>query len=150
MTSGAQPPVAATRALPVSSIVAGDLAPSVISAARPTATTDLRAAYAWQSVINANTGQRLRNLPLHQGSASVGWRFLPAAYANFGLRYRDMIENYGTGSAFLTADLRLSYDLTDAVTLHGRVENLFDRRYEEIYGHAAAGRSAYAGLSARF
>ncbi len=119
-------------------------------AARPTATTDLRAAYSWQSVLNANTGQRLRNLPLHQGSASVGWRFLPEAYANLGLRYRDMIENYGTGSAFLTADLRLSYDLTDAVTLHGRVENLFSRRYEEVFGHAAAGRSAYAGLSARF
>lgn len=119
-------------------------------AARPTATTDIRAAYSWQSVVNANTGQRLRNLPLHQGSASVGWRFLPAAYANLGLRYRDMIENYGTGSAFLTADLRLSYELTDAVTLHGRVENLFNRRYEEVYGHAAESRSAYAGLSARF
>ncbi|CAO3431781.1 TonB-dependent receptor plug domain-containing protein [Azospirillum endophyticum] len=119
-------------------------------AARPTATTDLRAAYSWQSVVDANTGQRLRNLPLHQGSASVGWRFLPEAYANLGLRYRDMIENYGTGSAFLTADFRLSYDLTGAVTLHGRVENLFDRRYEEVYGHAAPGRSAYAGLSARF
>ncbi len=119
-------------------------------AARPTATTDFRVAYSWQSVLNANTGQRLRNLPLHQGSASVGWRFLPEAYANLGLRYRDMIENYGTGSAFLTADLRLSYDLTEAVTLHGRVENLFNRRYEEVYGHAAPGRSAYAGLSARF
>ena len=119
-------------------------------AARPTATTDFRVAYSWQSVLNANTGQRLRNLPLHQGSASVGWRFLPEAYANLGLRYRDMIESYGTGSAFLTADLRLSYDLTEAVTLHGRVENLFNRRYEEVYGHAAPGRSAYAGLSARF
>ncbi|WP_245986054.1 TonB-dependent receptor plug domain-containing protein [Azospirillum thermophilum] len=119
-------------------------------AARPSATTDLRVAYSWQSVVNANTGQRLRNLPLHQGSASVGWRFLPEAYANLGLRYRDMVENYGTGSAFLTADLRLSYDLTDAVTLQGRVENLFNRRYEEVYGHATPGRSAYAGLSARF
>lgn len=119
-------------------------------AARPTATTDLRAAYTWQTVADANTGQRLRNLPLHQGSASVGWRFLPAAYANLGLRYRDRIEDYGTGSAFLTADFRLSYDLTDAVTLHGRVENLFNRRYEEVYGHAAEGRSAYAGLSVRF
>lgn len=119
-------------------------------AARPTATIDLRIAYTWQSVVNANTGQRLRDLPLHQGTASVGWRFLPEAYANLGLRYRDQVENYGTGSAFLTADLRLSYELTDAVTLNGRVENLFGRRYEEVYGHATPGRSAYAGLSARF
>ncbi len=119
--------------------------------ARPTDDIDLRAAYTWQSVVNANTGQRLRDRPLHQGTASVGWRFRADAYANLGLRYRDVTRGYsGESSAFLIADLRLSHAVTETVTLLGRIENLFDRRYEEIRGHGTPGRSGYVGLSARF
>ncbi|MBP2299275.1 TonB-dependent receptor plug domain-containing protein [Azospirillum picis] len=119
--------------------------------ARPTATIDLRAAYTWQDVIDADSRERIRSRPLHQGTAVVGWRFRPDAHASLGLRYRGVTAGYsGESDAFLTADLRLSYALTENLTLQGRVENLFDRRYEEIRGHATPGRSGYAGLSARF
>ena len=120
-------------------------------AARPADTIDLRAAYTWQEVVDANSGQAIRTRPRHQGTASLGWQFHPDAHASVGLRYRDVTAGYGgDSSAFLTADLRLAYALTDSLTLLGRIENLFDRRYEEIRGHGTAGRSAYAGLSARF
>ncbi len=119
--------------------------------ARPTDGIDLRAAYTWQNVENANTGQRLRDRPLHEGTASVGWRFRSDSHANLGLRYRDVTRGYnGDSSAFFTADLRVSHALTDTVTLLGRIENLFDRRYEEIRGHGTPGRSGSVGLSARF
>jgi outer membrane cobalamin receptor len=36
------------------------------------------------------------------------------------------------------------------VTGFVRVENLFDRVYEEVTGYGTAGRSLYAGLTASF
>ena len=123
----------------------------VAMAAQPTDTVDLRAVYTWQEVVDATSGQRIRTQPRHQGTASLGWQFHPDTHASVGLRYRDVTTGYnGDSSAFLTADLRLAHALTDSVTLLGRIENLFERRYEEIRGHGTAGRSAYAGLSARF
>lgn len=119
--------------------------------ARPADGIDLRAAYTWQEVVDANSGQRLRTHPLHQGSATLGWQVRPDLHAGLGLRYRDVTVGYsGQSSAFLTADLRLSWALSEALSVYGRIENLFDRRYEEIRGHGTAGRSGYAGLSARF
>jgi outer membrane cobalamin receptor len=40
--------------------------------------------------------------------------------------------------------------LTSRVTLRTRVENLFDERYEEVYGFPALGRSIHGGLSVGF
>ena len=46
----------------------------------------------------------------------------------------------------LNAEVRLS----PAVTLTGRIENLLDQEYEEVFSFVAPGRSAVAGLRARF
>jgi vitamin B12 transporter len=40
--------------------------------------------------------------------------------------------------------------LTPRLTLRARVENLFDERYEEVYGFPALGRSLHGGLSVAF
>lgn len=120
-------------------------------AARPFKDVELRAAYTWQNAVDHRTDTRLGDRPLHQASASLGWWFLPGAYVNLGLRYRDNTEDFGGESdEFWTADLRLSYAVSEAVTLHGRIENLFDAEYEEKFGHGTPDRSAYAGATVKF
>jgi len=47
-------------------------------------------------------------------------------------------------------NLAASRRLTPATTWFVRVENLFDRVYEEVTGYGTAGRSLYAGLTASF
>jgi len=39
-----------------------------------------------------------------------------------------------------------SYKLRDDLEIYGRVENLFDEDYEEVFGYSTAGVAAYAGL----
>ena len=39
-----------------------------------------------------------------------------------------------------------SWRIARQLELFGRIENLFDRRYEEIYGFPALGRGVFAGL----
>lgn len=52
--------------------------------------------------------------------------------------------------AFTLINLAGSYRITDKVEAFGRVENLFDQDYQEVFGYRTAGRAAYAGLRSRF
>ena len=50
------------------------------------------------------------------------------------------------------AILRLfgDYQITNAIKLVGRIENLMDEDYEEVDGYPALGRAIYAGLGFSF
>ena len=43
----------------------------------------------------------------------------------------------------------ISYDTTPWSTLYLRAENVFDRRYEEVYSYRSPGAAVYAGLKVR-
>jgi len=119
--------------------------------ARPHPDVDVIVSYTWQNAINNETHKRLDLRPVNQGSASVTWRFVPEGSVNLGLRYRDRTTGWaGKSDEFWTADVRAAYDVLDNVTVHGRVENLFDADYEESYGHGTPGRSFYGGVTVRF
>jgi vitamin B12 transporter len=51
---------------------------------------------------------------------------------------------------YTLVDLRASYPLTEAVELYGRIENLADEQYQTIRNYGTLGRTAYAGVRARF
>ena len=51
-----------------------------------------------------------------------------------------------TNPGFTTADAGVTVRLLDRVEVFGRVLNLFDRSYEEIFGFPALGRSAMVGV----
>jgi vitamin B12 transporter len=55
-----------------------------------------------------------------------------------------------TLKAFTLVNLAGAWKLTEQVETFGRIENLADRAYREVYGFNAAGRAAYAGLRVRF
>ena len=47
-------------------------------------------------------------------------------------------------------NLSSGYDLTPNLRLTGRVVNLFDQEYADVWGYASQGRTAYAGLTAKW
>ena len=51
---------------------------------------------------------------------------------------------------YATVDLSAQYALTDNVVLTGRITNLFDEQYSDVWGYASRGRAAYIGLRATF
>ncbi len=51
---------------------------------------------------------------------------------------------------YTVMDLSATYKLFDYVSLNGRIENLFNTSYEEVYGYATPGISAYAGIKFLF
>lgn len=51
---------------------------------------------------------------------------------------------------YVLINLNASYKLTDAITIFGRVENLLDEQYEEVFSFVAQGRGAYGGVKVHF
>lgn len=52
--------------------------------------------------------------------------------------------------AYTTVNLGTGYDLSDQVRLTGRVVNLFDKDYSDVWGYASQGRTFYAGIEAKW
>lgn len=51
---------------------------------------------------------------------------------------------------YVLVNLAAEYKLTETIALYGRVENLFDEAYEEVFSYATSGRAAYGGVRVRF
>ena len=93
------------------------------------------------------------------GSLNVAWRSDDDSYgANLTVRYNgDQYDyNYTTSPrsyvllpAFTLVNLGGDWKFTDTFQLYGRVENLADEKYEEVYTFRTPGRAFYAGIRAR-
>jgi vitamin B12 transporter len=99
-------------------------------------------------------GNRLARRPEHQANADLAYRWpndlSTAVAARFvGERFDD-IGNTVRLKSYTLWDIRASYPVTGAFEVYGRIENLFDKRYETIAGYGQLGRAAYAGVRARF
>ncbi|MCP1471067.1 vitamin B12 transporter [Sphingobium sp. OAS761] len=51
---------------------------------------------------------------------------------------------------YVLANLNADYKLTPSITVFGRIENLADETYEDVFSYATPGRAAYGGISVRF
>jgi len=120
--------------------------------------------------------EEIRRAP-HIGSASVTWKPLDGrATLNLNVRYngRQLDSNFSgigtpfpaslpdvkpaTGAnagkvvlpSFTLVNLAASYDLSDGVEVFGRVENLTDEDYYEVFGFPTQGRTAAVGARVKF
>ena len=99
--------------------------------------------------------------PPHTGSANVSWRsaddrFGATATARYnGETFDSNFTSLPIGPRvelddFVLVNLAADYRLSERFELFGRVENLFDEKYEEVFTFRSPGRAAYAGVRARF
>lgn len=51
---------------------------------------------------------------------------------------------------YVLVDLRAAFPVTTAIEFTGRIENLFDERYQTAAGYGQPGRAAYAGIRLRY
>ncbi|HEY7475656.1 MAG TPA: TonB-dependent receptor [Vicinamibacterales bacterium] len=98
-------------------------------------------------------GDRLIRRPRHQGSLEAGWSHARAtafALVTGRGRTRDLEPSFGDevfdNDGYVTVEVGGSVRLSRRFEIYGRVTNLFDRGYEEVFGFPAQGRSALAGV----
>jgi vitamin B12 transporter len=109
--------------------------------------TGVDAGYTRQDPINQDTGARLSRRAATLAHLALV-RDLGAWQLGAKARYSGSRPDAGkTLGAYAVLDLTASYTLSREVRLFGRIENLFDRVYETVYGYRQAGRGAFVGLT---
>ena len=113
-----------------------------------------------------STGLAEIRRPRHAGRLDLAYVFAGGlGTANLGIAYNgsmtDSVLVYGpfdfpdTSVRLLLDDYwlvnaTLSYKLQPGVELFGRVENLLDQRYQEVFGYESAPITAFAGIKLTF
>ncbi|MFT6649461.1 TonB-dependent receptor plug domain-containing protein [Pseudophaeobacter arcticus] len=123
-----------------------------------TDTLDLRLSYTYLDATNPDGSVEIRR-PEHElllsatlqtfngrGSVTTDIRHVAGNWDSqfFGSYATAQLANY------TTVDLSAQYELTNTVVLTGRVTNLFDEDYADVWGYAKRGRAAYIGVKASF
>lgn len=128
--------------------------------ATPTAELSVRASYThMRSTQPDAAGVRQPEIrrPRNTAGIDIGFRLsakthLNADVAYVGARYDTFYAPYPLPAqrrrlgAYYLVGFAGSYRLTPRVELIGRVDNLLDRRYEDVIGYATPGRAVYVGV----
>lgn len=111
---------------------------------------DLRGQYTWTMTRNLDTGLRLAQRPVDQASAGISYRPIEPLRVNFDYRFVggrvNNVLNTEKMPSFDVVNVSASYDVTKQWQVFTRVENLFDKDYEEIQTFGTPTRSVFAGV----
>jgi vitamin B12 transporter len=121
---------------------------------RPVEALTVQANYSWIDAENRANSFRLPRRPSQSVNASIDYKW------SFGLETGATITHVGDSfdnasnsrqlDGYVLVDLRASYPVTAGVSLYGRIENLFNEKYETIFRYGTPRRAAYAGVRLNF
>jgi vitamin B12 transporter len=100
------------------------------------------------------TGKKLTRRPENRVGLNLNWAFLEKGNLNLGTTY--VGYNWGNSAntqkvkPYTKVDLSIFYDFTKNFQIFGRIENLLDRKYQEVRGYSTPGQSFYAGGKVTF
>jgi vitamin B12 transporter len=121
---------------------------------------ELGGAYTWTQALQANTHQPVRRAR-HIGSVFATWtspdkRGTLHVNARFNGGQRDTIflDNFTSRQtdlgAYVLVNVTGSFKITPNVEVYGRLENILNQKYQEVFSFGAPGFGAYAGLRVKF
>ncbi len=123
----------------------------------------LHGAYTYiDAEITAGTrsGQRLSRVPRHDLSLSLDAELAERLHGTLTVQHvadrRDTLPICTPGCItgplpdYTVANVSLRYELTPQADLTLRVDNLFNRQYQQVAGYGTSDRAFYAGVAARF
>ncbi len=99
-------------------------------------------------------GNDLARRPKDAASVSVDWRSpiglaLGGTVAMVGDSYNDA-GNFTRIDGYTLVGIRAEMPIGERFALYGRIDNLFDEKYETVSGYGTYGRAAYAGVRLKF
>jgi vitamin B12 transporter len=130
------------------------------AAADVTRSLRLQGAFSYVEAVNrtpgaANEGNDLARRPRNALTLSVDWE-TPLAGLALGADLRAVSGGYDDPAnlvhlaPYALGTVRASLPLTGSVELYGRIENIWNERYQTVAGYGTPGRSAYLGARARW
>jgi vitamin B12 transporter len=108
----------------------------------------VNASYSLVDAVNRATDLRLVQRPKHAAHGDIAWRATPEFTLSMEVNYTGARPDSSgvTLGSYVVADLRAAYDLSAHVQVFGRIDNLFDEQYEQVFGYGTPGIAGYAGV----
>ncbi|MDX2495882.1 MAG: TonB-dependent receptor [Desulfuromusa sp.] len=118
----------------------------------PSDLLDVQLSYTYTDTENKEDGSRLLKRPLHKGGFDLNLYPLESIRFNLNLLYVGDRDDYADEhlDEYILVNLAASYQINFNLKLFGRIDNLFDKDYEEVSGYGTAGLSGYAGIKLSF
>ena len=113
----------------------------------------MRAAYTYLHAVDSVTGLQLLRRPKHKGFVSLVYTGIPKIQIEGRITFVgsriDIANDFPYArvrmAPFAKLDGRISYQVSEKISLFARIENATNARYQEIRDYGVAGRSFYAG-----
>ena len=107
----------------------------------------LSANYTYLTARDRDTGDQRARVPKSSAFARLDWRAGRKLNTSLSLTYNGQESDaFGTIGAWVRLDLKASYRLSGQVELFGRIDNLLDENYQDVFGFGTPGISAFGGL----
>lgn len=99
------------------------------------------------------TGKQLIRRPRNKFSTDLAYHFHDRG--NIGISTIHVSDRKDTTNrvklaGYTLVNLTASYQVNDTIRLHGRIDNLLDKDYEEVFGYETPGVSGYVGAQLTF
>lgn len=123
----------------------------------PTSRLVVEANYSLIDAKDRSTGLRLLRRPEHSLNVSLDWA--ARDWLNIGASLQTISDSADSDfqtftrtslDGYTLVGLRASVPLGDRLEFYGRVENVFDERYEQVSGYGTYGRNAHVGVRVKF
>ncbi len=119
--------------------------------------TSLRASATTQNPVDESTGERLLRRAKRFASISVGhqlgqWNIGGEVVAS-GSKEDIRVDDFSTRvqvAGYTLFNLKTTYNLAKHMRLTGRLDNLFDKKYQLAHGYHREGRSGYFDITYEF
>ena len=98
------------------------------------------------------SGAQESRRPKHSGTLKLSQAFLDGkahAFIDSSI-FSDRTDSYVALDDYILVNVGADYQINDHAQIYGRVENLLDADYQEVYGYNTAGITGYVGLKADF
>jgi vitamin B12 transporter len=121
---------------------------------QPTKSFSLRLDYTYTEAVDEVRNEQLLRRPKHKGSLNAGWQAtqrlsLHATVLGVG-DWADGNRNFSIprmrAPGYTTVDTTANFDINEHLALFGRINNLFNKRYQNPTGFQNPGVGAFAGI----
>jgi vitamin B12 transporter len=125
---------------------------------QPIQALTFRLDYTYTQAMDEIADQELLRRPKHKGSLNTAWQATRRLSLNATVLSvsswvdgnRDFSISRLNAPPYTTVDLAAAYEVNSNLSVHGRLTNLLDRRYEDPVGFLQPGIGAFAGIKAKF
>lgn len=95
-------------------------------------------------------GERLVRIPKHSTDIALSWSPGPGISTTLSARYNDEESgSFGSTADWWRVDVSAVYSISAKLEFYGRLENLFDEEYQQVFGYGTPGLSALVGFRYR-